>query len=135
MLAQNFGGCQWLGASDIGFGKFDLRLLPGHLGVGAIDSDLKRSLVEREQQITSLDQRAFLEMDLLDEAGNARADVSARNSFKPARGFVPRLDALRQRRRDGNANGWRRRILSARGRGEGDKQKACGKQSAQHHET
>ena len=58
-------------ALDLQLGDVDLRLHARHIGLGALDRDLERPLVDGEQRIADIDDLAVLEVDLVDEARDA----------------------------------------------------------------
>ena len=66
---------QWLGALYIGGRHFDLCPGAGNLGLGAVEGDGKRTLVDREQRVAGLDHGAVDEIHFVDEARYARAHL------------------------------------------------------------
>ena len=68
LLTHDLRASERFGALDFGAGQQNLRVLPGDIGFRTVSSNLEGALIEREQQVTGLDQRAILEMDLLDKS-------------------------------------------------------------------
>ena len=81
-----------------------------------VDGDLVGPLVDGEQQVADIDDLAVAEVQLVDEARDARADLDRGDGFEAAGKFVPLSDPLGQRVGDGNRHGRR----TALGEGCGD---------------
>ena len=69
-------------ALDLQLGELDLRLVARDLGLGAFDRDLERPLVDGEQQVAGLDELAVAEMQLVDEARDARPHLDRGHASK-----------------------------------------------------
>ena len=99
--------CQRLGAPDIGRVEFELRFGARDIRLGAFHGEFIGALIQREEQVALLHQLAVLEMDLLDETGDARAHFGRVDGFEAAGIFVPGSDALGDRLCHGHRNGLR----------------------------
>ena len=86
-------------ALDLQLGQVDLRLVARDVGLGAFDGDLVGPLVDGEQRIAGIDELAVLEMQLVDEARDAGADLDRGDRLEAPGEFVPLRDALGDRRR------------------------------------
>ena len=93
--------------------ELDLCLGARDVGLGRLDGNFERTLVERKEEVAFLYVRAFLEVHLLDESADARPEFDARHGLEAAGVFVPGLDAFCERRRD-RYRECRRRGLSVR---------------------
>ena len=101
-----------LAALKFVLGIGELRLGRGHLRLCARNFCLIRRWVDFDQKVALLDDRAFLEGNRLDGAGDARAYFNRIDCLKPAREFAPLRYELRLYDRNGNRSGWRRRGLA-----------------------
>ena len=107
---------QFLGALVVGLVQHDLRLGAHHVGLGGIDGELERPLVDGEQQVALLDGAAVAEMHLVDVAGDAGPDLDALHGLEAAGELVPLGDAAGERRRHGHL--WRAALCVRRGAAE-----------------
>ncbi len=106
------------------------------VGLGLLDRELVGTRIDHEQQVALLDDLAVLEMDGIDEAGNARAHFDRRHRREAAGVFVPFGDRLLKRPRDGHGRRRRsrglRRLAVASGQDEGGDQQGAKHDHAHH---
>ena len=96
-----------LGSFDLGLGELNLRRRARDFGVGAVDSDLEWARVDGEEDVASLDDLAILEVELVDKAGDARADLNDLRCRKASGILVPLRHALEDWGGHGNGDGRR----------------------------
>ena len=94
-------------ALDLQLGQVDLRLVARDVGLGAVDGDLVRPLVDGEQRIADVDDLAVLEMQLVDEARDAGAHLDRGDRLEATGELVPLGDPLGDRRGDADRHGGR----------------------------
>ena len=93
---------------DLQVGELDLRLVARHVGRRRFDGDLVGPLVDGEQRIARIDPLAVLEMQLVDEARDAGADLDDGDRVEAAGILVPLGDPLGDRLGNGHRHGrWR----------------------------
>ena len=75
--------------------------------VGAVDRDLEWARVDGEEDVAGLDDLAILEVELVDKAGDARADLNHLRCRKASGILVPLRHALEDWGGHGNGHGRR----------------------------
>ena len=104
-LSQALVAHQRRGARNVAGGDLELGLRAVNVGLGLLDRERVGARIDDEQEVALLDDLALLEMDGVDEPGNAGADLDGLQRRKAAGIFVPFGDGLLQRARDGDGRG------------------------------
>ena len=106
-------------AIEFAFGEFGLGARIGQLAVGLLGDRFERTGIDHVEQIAGLDEGAVAELDAVDEAADAGANLDLLDRLEPAGEFIPIRDGALHRLRDGDrrrrGRGRLRRLVAAAG--------------------
>ncbi len=106
-LGDGAGFDERLGSFHLGLCELDLRRRARYLGLGAVDRDFERARVDGEENFSGLDDLAILEVDFVDETGDARADLHHLRGSEATGILIPLRHSLEDWGGHGNGHGRR----------------------------